>query len=107
MIRHRDGRCYIGSAVNLLGRKRQHFSLLQKGEHPNFKLQSAWMERKTSKDFTWHILKRCPVDILIETEQRFIEKFNSVKEGFNIAPLAGKVTFGKAFRMRSKGKKHL
>lgn len=96
-----DGRAYIGSAVNLNQRKNQHFLLLRCGEHPNFKLQMAWLEQK---HFTWKILKRCPVEELIKTEQRYIDKYDSVKSGFNISPLAGKVTFGKSFNLRQRGK---
>lgn len=104
MIRHRDGRVYIGSAENFGRRQRQHVFALNAGSHGNVKLQTAWFE-DGPKAFKWRILKRCTTDKLMKAEQRFIEKYDSVNSGFNIAPEAGKVTFGKAYRMRSKGRK--
>ena len=99
MILHEDGRCYIGSAVDLKNRIREHFNALQKGSHPNKKLQLAWFQ-SGEEAFSYRIIKRCSTEQLLQHEQRFIEKNNSVNTGFNIAPEAGKVTFGRQYFLR-------
>lgn len=102
MIRNRhNGRRYIGSAVSLGARKREHFLALESGVHGNRKLQEAWL--KDGKEaFYFKVLKRCPIDRLHKWEQRYIDKYDSVRTGYNIAPKAGKVTFGKAYHLRKK-----
>lgn len=105
MIKHKpSGRVYIGSAHNLNGRTREHFLALESNTHGNRKLQEAWL--KDGKDaFKFRVVKRCAVEDLFRLEQKFIDKYNAVNAGFNIAPEAGKVTFGKSFHLRSRAKK--
>lgn len=104
IICRKDKRRYIGSAVKLGERKLEHFRALEAGTHGNRKLQAAW-HKLGKEQFYFKVLKRCPVDRLLKWEQRYIEKYDAVNTGFNIAPEAGKVTFGKAFHLRSRRKK--
>jgi group I intron endonuclease len=84
-------------------RKREHFTSLRNWTHPNRKLQAAWI-KDGRHAFTWRILKYCPVEELIKTEQYYIDKYDAVNKGFNISPEAGKVTFGPAYLLRSRAK---
>jgi len=88
-IKHKDsGKIYIGSAVNLSRRKREHFRKLRSGIHPNPKLQNSW-SKYGEDSFEFVILKYCVREMLIETEQKFIDEFNPVETGFNILKIAG------------------
>jgi len=101
MIRHRDGRTYIGSAVDIDRRLDQHLLLLRTNRHPNFKLQKAWHE-DGERFFIWGTVQHCAIKDLIQIEQQCIEKYKVVESGFNIAPLAGRVTFGKSYHLRKR-----
>ena len=83
-----NGKMYVGSAANLRGRKSQHFSLLQTGMHTNGKLQNSY--NKHGKEiFEFRTLLMCRKEDLLFYEQLAIDKFNAVKGGYNIAPIAG------------------
>lgn len=99
-----SGRVYIGSAYNLVARMQEHKLALASGTHGNRKLQEAWFH-DGKKAFSFQVIKRCPLEDLLRLEQKFIDKYDAVNTGFNIAPEAGKVTFGKSYHLRSKAKK--
>lgn len=79
---------YIGSATNLLFRKRSHFSSLKSGLHKNQKLQRAY-NKYGCESFKFEVLLYCDSKNLIMYEQLVIDALDPVKNGFNINPVAG------------------
>jgi group I intron endonuclease len=78
--------CYIGSAVNLLRRKNEHFRHLRAGKHCNAHLQSAY-DLYGPGAFQFHVLEHvCHVEDLLAREQHFLD---TRKPEYNLAPVAG------------------
>lgn len=111
-----NNRCYIGSAVNVKIREREHFSDLKLNKHPNRHLQRAYNKYGFEK-FVFKILEVVDgKDILVEREQfyldtilyaqDFIKRLNSKfkRLGFNLSPTAYS-TLG--FRFNKKQKKNI
>lgn len=82
------GKVYIGSAVNLLARKRCHFSSLKHGNHKNSKLQRSY-DKHGKKAFGFDVLLYCDKDNLLMYEQIAIDAMDPVSNGYNIKPIAG------------------
>jgi group I intron endonuclease len=78
---------YIGSSANIFHRLKEHRYLLQKNKHTNGKLQNAW-NKYGGEIFLFNILEMIPINKLIKKEQYWIDKINSVKNGYNIRPTA-------------------
>lgn len=83
-----NGKMYVGSAANLKSRKNSHSSLLRKGTHTNEKLQRSY-NKHGEEAFKTRTLLVCRREDLLFYEQLAIDKFNAVKGGYNIAPIAG------------------
>ena len=83
-----NGKMYVGSAANLKSRKNSHSSLLRKGTHTNEKLQRSY-NKHGEEAFKIRTLLVCRREDLLFYEQLAIDKFNAVKSGYNIAPIAG------------------
>src|SRR5712691_8441322 len=84
------GKFYIGSAVNLRKRQKDHRHLLNQGTHRNPKLQNAW--RKYGKDaFSFDILELVLTpELLTAREQYWFNKLKPFdKNGYNIDRVAG------------------
>lgn len=75
---------YIGSSVNIENRFKQHICKLKKGTHCNQHLQNAW--NKYSDQLKFEILEYCEPEDLINTEQYYIDYYNSAdrRYGYNI-----------------------
>jgi group I intron endonuclease len=84
-----SGRRYVGSAVRLVGRFKDHLYMLRKGNHHCRYLQNAW-NKYGSGAFRFSVLERCSESDLIEREQYWID---STPSGtlFNHALVAGSV----------------
>lgn len=80
---------YIGSAVNLQARKRQHWYALNQNNHHNPILQNAW-NKHGEQAFTFEVLEQVLPISLTAREQYWLEKLNPFgKRGFNIYIEAG------------------
>lgn len=80
---------YIGSSVNLNSRKTTHFSTLRKGIHKNPKLQNSY-NKYGENAFIFEVLEYVnDNNSLLDREQFYINKYNSVTEGYNILEKAG------------------
>lgn len=78
-------RIYIGSAVNLRDRKRQHFNELRQNKHYNHYLQRAWNKYGESV-FTFEVLELVLSMSLTAREQYWLNKLKPFRQkGFNIA----------------------
>ena len=90
-----NGRVYVGSAINLARRWRQHRSSLNRGDHHSCHLMRAW--QKYGPDaFEWSILELVPIDgltkteakpVLLAREQHYIDTLGV--DRFNTLPTAG------------------
>ena len=102
---------YIGSAIDLKRRERQHFVNLQKNKHPNTYLQNSY-NKYGKNNFLFKILCYYEPSELIFQEQRFLDHYkrNSL---FNICKTAGSCLglkhteqTKKKIGLGNKGKKH-
>lgn len=84
-----NGKIYVGSAVNLRRRKREHFNRLKNNKHPNIKLQRAY-KKYGENNLVFEIIELVPnKEQLLDREQYYIDHLNSVNKGYNICPVAG------------------
>jgi group I intron endonuclease len=83
-----NGKCYIGSAVNLRLRLNNHRTRLNCNLHKNAHLQSAW-NKYGSDAFLFSKIIVCSKRDLVFYEQRCIDGYDAVGGGYNIAPQAG------------------
>ena len=78
---------YIYRITNINRRKRKHFNTLKNNQHDNPKLQASW-NKYGSKNFefeSWEFNIQS-LEELDELECEYIEKYNGLTEGFNLAP---------------------
>lgn len=110
IIHTASGRVYIGSAVNLKGRRKCHLSGLRLGKHRNGYLQRAWRAYGRAA-FAWRILETvADPSNLVMVEQKWIDRLKSSerKFGFNLRPIASRnlghrLSAATKARMRSRG----
>lgn len=109
-----NGKCYIGSAVNISKRLINHRYNLNKKIHDNIYLQSSWNKHGTEK-FEFVILENIEKEKLIEREQYYLDLFCSYnrKHGYNVCHVAESRIgtkcsdkFKKQVSERLKGNKH-
>lgn len=75
----------IGSTVNIFHRFACHKNLLKYDKHNNPHLQNAW-NQYGGDNFIFEIIEECPVENLIEREDFYILKFNTLDRefGYNV-----------------------
>lgn len=83
------GKPYIGSTVNLVCRKREHFSDLRNKRHANRKLAHSWGVHGDAA-FEFSVLLICAKKDLEFYEQHVMDAYDSVENGYNIVPFAKK-----------------
>jgi group I intron endonuclease len=64
---------YIGSAIDLVKRRRNHLSDLRTERHPNIHLQRMF-NKYGEKQFMFQVIENCELDILVTREQYFIDQ---------------------------------
>lgn len=83
------GKLYIGSAINLRKRRKDHFGELQRNIHRNAKLQHAF-NKYGPECFTFEVLELVLPMSLTAREQYWLDKLKPFGDnGYNIAPIAG------------------
>ncbi len=83
-----NGKCYVGSAVNIMRRWAEHKTALNNQKHHSRHLQGAWNTYK-SDSFGFVILEEVPKESLIQREQYWIDLLNAYgKGGYNVTPKA-------------------
>lgn len=82
------GRVYVGSALHLSARRSFHRHHLRNGTHHSSKLQRAWT-KYGEQAFSFRTLLLCAPRDLIFYEQRAMDAFDAVRQGFNCVPKAG------------------
>lgn len=89
-----NGRCYVGSSVDIDARLCRHFSLLRSGKHHSPALQNSYSSHPDR-------LESAIVEIvsevsdLIAREQLWIDRLKAYGFGYNGKPLAGKTQLGR------------
>lgn len=84
-----NGRFYIGSAVNLSLRCKDHFGTLRRNSHKNPKLQNAF-NKYGADAFIFEVLELVLPAFLTAREQYWFAHLRPFgKRGYNIAPTAG------------------
>ena len=84
-----NNKIYIGSATNLRKRLNTHINKLKTNIHENKKLQNAF-NKYGERNFTLEIIEFVEdKSKLLEHEQYWMNRFNVVKDGYNIQPIAG------------------
>ena len=79
---------YVGSAIDLNGRKAQHFYRLRNNKHDNSYLQNAY-NKYGEENFLFEIIEVVDkVENLILFEQKYIDKFAQQNELFNLRKIA-------------------
>ena len=83
-----NGKVYVGSSVNLINRRAEHFRQLRKNIHHNIKLQYSY-NKHGEPSFVFEVVEFVdkPED-LISREQYWIDKLEAVNKGYNIYPTA-------------------
>jgi group I intron endonuclease len=83
-----NGKCYIGSAINIENRWKTHLRDLTRNK-ANPKFQNAWNKYGESS-FIFKVILYCEKEILIHQEQLWIDFYEAYTEkGYNISPTAG------------------
>ena len=77
-----NGKVYIGSTTKLLHRWSEHKYALLRNKHTNTKLQHSF-NKYGLDNFSFSILLYCKLEDLVFYEQRAIDKYNVLKEGYN------------------------
>lgn len=81
----KNGRRYVGSAVNVSKRWREHLRQLETGKHHSRFMQRCW-NKNGGENFIFRVLKACEVGDLIAEEQ---EAIDAIKPEYNSVPTAG------------------
>jgi group I intron endonuclease len=101
ILNTKTGRIYIGSAIDLQLREKQHFNNLSKNKHCNLLLQASFNKHGKGA-FVFYIIELVgDKNKLIEREQYYLDLYQSYKKesGYNIC-----VTAGSQLGMKSKCK---
>ena len=99
-----NDKIYIGSSENLYIRYREHFYTLNKNIHRNGKLQKSF-NKHGEQNFIFEIIEFVEdKNKLLEREQYWIDRFNVVKTGYNIQPIAGRICITDEVRKKMSGK---
>ena len=89
ILNTKNNKVYIGSSTDVEKRLKQHKQRLEKGKHHSYKLQMDWFEFG-SEAFKARLIERIDADnILKSRELYYIEKFNSIKTGYNVSENTG------------------
>lgn len=78
-----SGKCYVGSAWHLAGRKKQHFTALKHGKHGNRILQAAW--NKYGNQLIFKPIIICSKENALMYEQIAME---ALKPAYNLRKIA-------------------
>jgi len=81
-----NGWFYIGSAVNVDKRKRNHRNQLKSVNHSNIKMQNCWNKYGV---FEFTVLEECEIQELLLREQIQIDRHFADPKNTNLAPTAG------------------
>lgn len=76
-----NGKCYIGSSVDIKKRFYQHISALKKGKHFNGILQKSW-DKNGGDSFSFEIIELCEREQLLRREKYWLDRYKSYDRNF-------------------------
>lgn len=76
------GQYYVGTAIDWRKRTNSHLRKLENGVHKNKSLQMAWNTHGAA-DFEIKLLEACPIPMLLVREKFWVDKLDSIRNGFN------------------------
>lgn len=86
----KTGQSYIGQTICFSDRRSQHLRELRANKHHNFKLQNAFNAYGEQEfHFRWWEFEINSREELDKLECEYIEKFDSINNGYNIVPGGG------------------
>jgi group I intron endonuclease len=80
-----NNKSYVGSSSNIDMRLKNHLCHLKRNIHANLHLQSSW-NKYGSECFKFSTIELCNDNQLLDREEFWINKLNSINNGFNICP---------------------
>ena len=100
-----NGMVYVGQAINIDHRWRDHRRALTTGKHENDKLQKAWVKYGPDA-FAFDVLERCSAARLDEREQHWMDTTGCYERdgGYNIARCAASPMRGRSHTAESRAK---
>ena len=78
-----NGKCYVGSSIDIDRRRKSHFSMLARGTHHSIKLARAYAKYGPTA-FTFDVLETCEPTDNIAREEHWINLKNSARAGYNV-----------------------
>lgn len=96
-----NGYFYIGSAVDLGRREREHHRDLRSIKHGNVKMQNCWNKYGV---FQFAVLEKCDKDFLLQREQSYLDKCLSDRKNVNISLIAGSPMTGRSHSAESRAR---
>lgn len=75
-----NGKNYIGQSKDVYKRRDQHWAALRRGKHENKQMQEDW---NNHDEFKWEVIEFCPLMLLNEKERYWIERLDTIKNGYN------------------------
>ena len=85
------GKRYIGSSTNVKRREKYHFYQLKRGNHGCNKLQASWIKHG-AEAFCFKVIAWAKNHLeMVELEQFLIDENDSVRQGYNINPVAAHI----------------
>lgn len=97
-----NDKMYIGQAINVKKRLKNHLMELRNNNHNNMILQRDFNEYK-EENFQFEKIYDCEEEFLNPMEQYFIKKYNTTNEGYNI--MNGNSVVNKRLRIKEEIKK--
>lgn len=98
IVNHKNGKRYIGSAVNMPKRWGTHKWALRNDRHDNKHLQAAW-DKYGEEVFEFNLIMLCDRAVMKEWEQRYMDEF---APEYNIAPKASHPMLGRKHSMKTR-----
>ena len=83
IINNVNGKIYIGQSINIKARWTDHINTLNRNSSHSVLLQRAW-NKYGPDNFTFEILELCSEEMLDEVESKYINFYNSIKNGYNL-----------------------
>lgn len=80
-----NGKVYIGQSINIKNRWKDHINSLNRKDSSCTLLQRAW-NKYGEENFSFEILELCSEEMLDEVESKYIDVYDSRKNGYNIEP---------------------
>lgn len=83
IVNNINKKVYIGQSINIKARWKDHINVLNRNESRCTLLQRAW-NKYGQENFSFEILELCSEDMLDEVESKYINIYDSCKNGYNI-----------------------